>query len=106
MSTLSTHVLNTGSGRPAAGIVVTLARLAFGEEVEVSIGTTDEEGRIRFEEELDVDTYQLTFEVHPYLGDDAFYRQIPIVFHIADAGAHYHVPLLLSQYGYTTYRGS
>lgn len=106
MSTLSTHVLDTSLGKPAEGIRVTLLR---GDQV-VGEGTTDADGRARdFTSSLEAGDYRLRFEVHPYFrttGREAFYRVITIDFVIRAAGEHYHVPLLLSPFGYSTYRGS
>ena len=106
MSTLSTHVLDTSLGKPAAGIRVTLLRGGQ------SIGdaTTDADGRAKnFANSLEPGEYTLRFEVHPYFrtsGREAFYRVITIDF-VARAGeAHYHIPLLLSPFGFSTYRGS
>lgn len=106
MSTLSTHVLDTSLGRPAAGIRVVLSRdgKTLGE------GRTDADGRARdLVSQLSPGTYRLTFETGPYFaasGRDAFYRDITIDFVVKESGQHYHVPLLLSPFGYSTYRGS
>lgn len=107
MSTISTHVLDTSLGKPAAGIRVTLLRgdLICGE------GTTDLDGRVRemARAPLEVGEYRLRFEVHPYFRQsdrEAFYRTITIEFVVRSANEHYHVPVLLSPFGYSTYRGS
>jgi 5-hydroxyisourate hydrolase len=106
MSTLSTHVLDTALGKPASGIRVTLLQ---GEEA-VGAASTDADGRARdFVKTLDAGDYRLRFEVEGYLkksGRDGFYRTITIDFVISAVGEHYHVPLLLSPFGYSTYRGS
>lgn len=105
MSTLSTHVLDTSLGKPAAGIRVTLVRggQSIGE------ATTDADGRAKgFAASLEAGEYSLRFEVHPYFrtsGHEAFYRVITIDF-VVRADEHYHVPLLLNPFGYSTYRGS
>jgi 5-hydroxyisourate hydrolase len=106
MTTLSTHVLDTALGRPAAGIRVTLLR---GESV-VGQATTDADGRARdfSPGPLEAGEYRLHFEVHPYFRAterEAFYRTITIDF-VVRANERYHVPLLLSPFGYSTYRGS
>ena len=105
MSTLSTHVLDTTLGKPAAGIRVTLLR---GDRV-IGEATTDADGRARdFSGTLEPGDYRLRFEVHPYFrttGREAFYRIITIEFVVRDT-EHYHVPLLLNPFGYSTYRGS
>ena len=105
MSSFSTHVLDTALGAPAAGIPVTLAT---GANV-ICSGTTDADGRYRDPLNLAVGDYQLTFLVAEYFGGtrrESFYSEIVIRFRVAAAGEHYHVPLLLSPFGYSTYRGS
>jgi 5-hydroxyisourate hydrolase len=106
MSTLSTHVLDTSLGKPAAGIRVTLFR---GEQV-IGEATTDADGRAKgFAKALDPGDYRLRFEVESYFGKsgrEAFYRTITIEFAVRSAAEHDHVPLLLSPFGYSTYRGS
>ena len=107
MSTLSTHVLDTALGIPAAGIHVVLFRgdTALGES------TTDADGRAKSISKgaLEAGEYRLRFDVEPYFrmsGRESFYRSITIDFVVRAAGEHYHVPLLLSPFGYSTYRGS
>lgn len=107
MSTLSTHVLDTSLGRPAAGIRVTLLR---GDEV-LGEATTDNDGRARdfAPKSLTAGDYRLRFDVEPYFrrsGREGFYRSITIEFIVRAAVEHYHVPLLLNPFGYSTYRGS
>ena len=113
MSGISTHVLDTSTGRPAPGIVLDLKRAAADKRSWQSVGSgiTDENGRVASmldtSETLDAGTYQLTFHVSDYFEDrEHFYPEIGIQFLVSDPDAHYHVPLLLSPYGYTTYRGS
>jgi 5-hydroxyisourate hydrolase len=98
MSQVTTHVLDTAAGRPAAGISVRL--LAAGHEI--AHGVTDVDGRVADlgPDQLDRGDYRLEFDVAT-----PFFPRITIDFHVADA-THYHVPVLLSPYGYTTYRGS
>ena len=112
MATLSTHVLDTTLGRPAAGILVTLAKqapdgLTF---VEVGKALTDQDGRIaKGDRVMDTGIYRLTFDTGAYFQQfhkGGFYPQVPIVFEIRDPDGHYHVPLLVSPYGFSTYRGS
>jgi 5-hydroxyisourate hydrolase len=98
---LSTHVLDTTRGRPAAGVAIELRR---GDEL-VS-ATTDQDGRARLLEETPAGEYELTFAVGEYFGERAFLDRVPVRFSIADPGAHYHVPLLVSPWSYSTYRGS
>jgi len=101
---ITTHVLDTSSGKPAAGIAVTLERsMPNGTWSAIGRGTTDNDGRLRTLTTGDVEkgTYRLTFDT-----GTAFYPQVVILFNVADGAQHYHVPLLLSPWGYTTYRGS
>ena len=108
---ITTHVLDTAKGHPAAGIPVILEmELMDGRWAELGRGETDADGRLRTltppDEALAEGTYRLIFETQRYLGQDAFYPEVEIRFTIRNAKQHYHVPLLLSPYGYTTYRGS
>lgn len=105
---VSTHVLDAVSGRPAAGLRVGLAGQDGAAWTEVARAVTDTDGRIgRFPGgDLPAGVYQLTFETERYLEVPTFYPVVVIVFRITDVAAHYHVPLLLSPYAYSTYRGS
>jgi 5-hydroxyisourate hydrolase len=100
MSHVTTHVLDTSAGRPAAGITVTLER---GDRV-VASGTTDHDGRVTDlgPDRLDAGTYRLRFDTSSRSG---FFPEVVIAF-VVDDDTHLHVPLLLSPHGYTTYRGS
>ena len=104
MSGISTHVLDTEKGRPAVGVPVTLEHHG-GKWQPVCDGTTDGNGRIAqlipVGESLQTGVYRLTFRT-----GGPFFPEVSIVFQVVDASTHYHVPLLLSSYGYTTYRGS
>ena len=109
MSTLSTHVLDTAVGRPAQGIRVTLE--SAGDVV--GSGVTDADGRVRDLHKntasLSQGTYTLTFYVADYFskaGREFFFHEIVVNFRIGADAEHYHVPLLLSPFGYSTYRGS
>jgi 5-hydroxyisourate hydrolase len=109
--TISTHVLDLATGAPAAGVPVTLFRLADDGRPElVSERRTDEDGRIRDlldGADLDEGDYQLAFDVGAHLDDpDAFFQSAAVALRITDVGRSYHVPLLLSPYGLSTYRGS
>ncbi|OFW66514.1 MAG: hydroxyisourate hydrolase [Actinobacteria bacterium RBG_16_68_21] len=107
MALISTHALDTSVGRPAAGVAVRLELAAGDGWIEVARAVTDDDGRVRsLAEPTEGGTYRLTFDTGAYLGPDAFYPEVVVVFAIADAAAHHHVPLLLSPFGYTTYRGS
>ena len=103
MATLSTHVLDTAAGRPAVGVPVAL--LDLDGEV-LAEAETDDDGRVgSLGGELAAGTYRLRFVTAGHLGERAFFPEVEVVFRAA-AGEHHHVPLLLSPYGYTTYRGS
>jgi 5-hydroxyisourate hydrolase len=114
VSRITTHVLDTAAGRPADGVPVRLERAAReggGWEV-VGRGTTDADGRQREltpdSRRLAAGTYRLTFDTGAYFtrtGRQAFFPEVAVVFALEDGG-HEHVPLLLSPYGYSTYRGS
>jgi 5-hydroxyisourate hydrolase len=109
MASLSTHVLDIARGVPAAGVDVALWHLG-GHPRELGRGMTDTGGRVTaFSATLARGIYELRFFVHGYFEAQqtpSFYDEIPVRFTIADDAAHYHVPLLLSPSGYTTYRGS
>jgi 5-hydroxyisourate hydrolase len=113
MSGITTHVLDTARGRPAAGVPVTLESKGEAGWTFVGRGATDADGRLRDLAPADFvlgeGDYRLTFDVGAYLsagGAGGFYTEVVVSFVVRDAAAHYHVPLLLSPYGYTTYRGS
>jgi len=107
MTTLSTHVLDTASGHPASGIRVDLYRKQGTGWEAAGSGVTDAEGRIRsMAEGLLAGEHLLVFHTGPYLGKDAFYPEVSVVFRIEADDPHYHIPLLLSGFGYSTYRGS
>jgi 5-hydroxyisourate hydrolase len=103
MAGITTHVLDTARGRPAAGVRVTLRR---GDEI-LFDGTTDRDGRARLldPDRVEATTYRLTFDTAGY-NSGGFYPEATIVFRITDPEQHHHVPLLLSPFGYSTYRGS
>jgi 5-hydroxyisourate hydrolase len=112
MSQITTHVLDTSLGRPAAGVQVTLEIHKAGGWKEISRGATDADGRLRHLLEpgtLAEGTYRLTFETQAYFQArkiQGLYPQITIAFGVQDKTGHYHIPLLLSPYGYSTYLGS
>jgi 5-hydroxyisourate hydrolase len=111
---ISTHVLDTSIGRPAANVRVTLARQeSAGAWREVASAVTDANGRIAGflanEPALSNGSYRLAFDVGSYFGSrhvEAFFTVVTVEFLVRDGGAHHHVPLLVSPYGYSTYRGS
>jgi 5-hydroxyisourate hydrolase len=105
---LSTHVLDAALGRPAAGVGVRLEGLPGGELLAET--NTDHDGRVR---ELAVDLtagpYRITFDTGGYFaatGQQGFYPEVAVTFVVTDPGEHHHVPLLLSPFAYSTYRGS
>lgn len=112
MSPITTHVLDTSRGRPAAGIEVKLAQFNDGRWQTIGRGTTNADGRITDLLEagtLSIGMYKITFETAAYFSNQntvGFYPYVPIVFEITAVDEHYHVPLLLNPYGYSTYRGS
>jgi hydroxyisourate hydrolase len=106
---ISTHVLDTARGEPAPGVPVRLERSDGGKWSVVAETLTDADGRLRDWAPADswgAGSYRLVFDVRSYLGDDAFFPEITVAFQVRDPDRHHHVPLLLSRYGYTTYRGS
>ena len=109
-SPITTHVLDTARGRPAVGIAIVLERRDAGAFVVVGQGRTDEDGRLRTLLDpgtLVAGTYRITFELAAYYGSaEHFFPEASLVFLVTDPAAHYHVPLLLSPFGYSTYRGS
>ena len=113
MSAITTHVLDTSQGQPAAGVPVTLSIETPAGWQLVSKGTTNADGRIADLVPKDFDfvtgVYRLTFNTGKYFAAkriQSFYPKVSIVFQIEDASQHYHVPLLLSPFSYSTYRGS
>lgn len=110
MTRLSTHVLDTMHGRPAAGIGLELKNAAG---AVLYTGTTNADGRCPDLPEVAAGRYCLTFAVADYfrasgivLADPPFLDRVPVAFGIAAEGSHYHVPLLVSPFAYSTYRGS
>jgi 5-hydroxyisourate hydrolase len=108
MSSVSTHILDSARGRPASGVGV---RLESADGTEVTAARTDADGRISDlgPAELDPGTYRIVFDTAGYFdatGQRGFYPEVVVSFAIADPAEHYHVPLLLAPYAYSTYRGS
>src|SRR5262245_53191792 len=110
MGKLTTHVLDTASGRPGSGITLELFLLEGGDWKRLKNTTTNSDGRtdapLLEGASLRTGTYQLVFHVGAYFRGKGFLDLVPVRFQVADAAAHYHVPLLCSPWGYTTYRGS
>jgi 5-hydroxyisourate hydrolase len=111
VSGITTHVLDTARGRPAAGVPVTLERGVDSGWQPVARATTDADGRARdlLTSVPDSGRYRLTFDTSAYFraaGEAAFYPEVSVTFVIAQGEEHFHLPLLLSPFGYSTYRGS
>lgn len=116
MGRLTTHVLDTAAGKPASGLTIELYRLGDTPE-RLTVASTNADGRVDGPllegSAFSPGVYELRFHAGDYLrkagtplAEPAFLDVVPIRFGVSDAGAHYHVPLLLSPYGYSTYRGS
>ncbi len=115
MSPITTHILDTANGVPAGGVPVVLELEVNNEFKEIGAGITDSDGRVKNllhdSHSLSAGIYRINFETKKYfdkLGAKSFYPYAQIVFEIDEkqTNQHYHVPLLLSGYGYSTYRGS
>ncbi|MFT7286920.1 MAG: 5-hydroxyisourate hydrolase [Halieaceae bacterium] len=117
MSQITTHILDTAKGKPAGGVALTLFR-RLGDDRDASwenmgSGTTNEDGRVgNLLAEgtlLGAGIYRMHFALEGYfadLGEPEFYPYVDVVFRLSAGGEHYHIPLLLSPFGYSTYRGS
>lgn len=115
MSAITTHVLDTARGRPAAGVPIVLERQDGDGDGWQTLGSgnTDDDGRLRTllgpDVSLQPGTYRISFDTNTYFArhdQEAFYPMVRVEFQVRAAGEHYHVPLLLSPFGYSTYRGS
>lgn len=116
MSAITTHVLDTALGGPAADVPVRLERVADSGNTEVGRARTDHDGRATDlgPDQIEPGTYRLIFDTGAYAraqrssesSGPAFFPEVTITFTVEDQSGHYHVPLLLSPFGYTTYRGS
>jgi 5-hydroxyisourate hydrolase len=117
MGHLTTHVLDTANGRPAAGVAIELRRLEDEQATSITQVTTNEDGRtdtpLLANEEFIAATYELIFDIGAYFAQAGgatssppFLDRVPVRFTVNDASAHYHVPLLASPWAYSTYRGS
>ena len=108
--TLSTHVLDASVGRPAADVGILLERRAAdGSWATLETGTTDDDGRLRLSGMISAGVYRITFASGDYFrarGVATFYPEVSIAFRVHSETEHYHVPLLLSPFAYSTYRGS
>jgi 5-hydroxyisourate hydrolase/2-oxo-4-hydroxy-4-carboxy-5-ureidoimidazoline decarboxylase len=113
MSGITTHVLDTSLGRPAAGVAVRLERREAASWIELGRGSTDGDGRCQSllpeGVSLQASIYRLIFDSAAYFGGrglPTFYPEVSVVFEVREPAQHHHVPLLLSPFGYSTYRGS
>ena len=110
-SAVTTHVLDTVAGQPAAGVAVRLERLAHGAVEEIASASTDADGRASDlgPETLAAGTYRLVFSTGEWFAAQdrtTFYPQVVVTFFLGDDRRHHHVPLLLAPFAYSTYRGS
>ncbi len=112
MSQITTHILDTSLGKPAQGVRIRLEQSAFGNWSELASGVTNDDGRISDllskEIKLSHGHYRMIFDVKQYfdkLNVKSFYPSVTVEFEISE-DSHYHVPLLLNPFGYSTYRGS
>lgn len=110
-SPITTHILDLGSGEPAAGVSVTLVKVSDGASEVIARGTTDNDGRLMswFDGAAEPGHYRLRFATGAWYRQrklETFYPEVTLDFQVADPSDHYHVPLLLNQWGYSTYRGS
>jgi 5-hydroxyisourate hydrolase len=110
---ISTHILDTALGRPATGVAVTLSRQIDATWLSINEAITDNDGRCKYllpeTQPLQPGTYRVHFDTAAYYRHhqlQGLYPYVEIVFEIADSEQHYHIPLLLTANGYTTYRGS
>ncbi|MBQ0748367.1 MAG: hydroxyisourate hydrolase [Marinobacter sp.] len=110
-SPVTTHILDLGSGNPAAGVSVSLYRIKDQQETSIAQGTTDNDGRVMnwFDTPIEPGHYRLRFATGDWYqsrGLSTFFPEVCLDFQVNDPDAHYHVPLLLNQWGFSTYRGS
>lgn len=113
MSQITTHILDTTRGQPAQNVPITLFAQQAGDWQQIAEGKTNSDGRlpglVAEHEKLAAGIYRLHFATASYFkanNENGFYPYVDIVFEIDDSGTHYHVPLLLTAFGYSTYRGS
>jgi hydroxyisourate hydrolase len=111
VTAITTHVLDTSAGVPASGVPVSLEARRGGDWQPVGNGVTDDDGRLVGLSPGDAapGTYRIRFDTAAYFaarGVRGFYPEVTVVFEVSSAGEHHHVPLLLSPFGYSTYRGS
>lgn len=111
-SPLTTHVLDTALGKPAAGMRIVLERAGEAGYEQIAVGLTNEDGRVTDllpADEFTPGRYLIHFDTGDYFATskrETFYPEVAVLFKVKDAGQHHHVPLLVSPFGYSTYRGS
>jgi 5-hydroxyisourate hydrolase len=110
---ITTHVLDIAAGQPAAGVTVILEQRAAGDWVPVGRGTTDARGRLESLTQgrrIEPGTYRLTFDLGSYHNEqgvaEPFFPEAKVIFSVREANQKYHVPLIISPFGYSTYRGA
>lgn len=110
---ITTHVLDIAQGRPAAGVTVILEQRGAGDWLPLGRGTTDAQGRLATLTEgrqLEPGTFRLTFDLGNYHREQGvsapFFPEAKVIFNVRDTTQHYHVPLVISPFGYSTYRGA
>jgi 5-hydroxyisourate hydrolase len=110
---ITTHVRDISEGRPAVGVTVILAQRGAGDWLPVGRGTTDRQGRLLSLTEgrrIEPGTYRLTFDLGDYHREhgvgEPFFPEAAVIFNVRDTNQHYHVPLVISPFGYSTYRGA
>ncbi|MFT4769006.1 MAG: 5-hydroxyisourate hydrolase [Glaciecola sp.] len=113
MSQITTHILDTARGQPAQSVPLALYQLNGEDWIELSAGVTNHDGRVAglldSGRRLPAGTYRMHFSTGEYfsgLGQTVFYPYVDVVFNLDSSGEHYHIPLLLSPFSYSTYRGS
>ncbi|TXR51911.1 hydroxyisourate hydrolase [Reinekea thalattae] len=108
-SPITTHVLDTATGKPAENVSIELHKLQGEQYQQLAVANTDADGRIAqwpiADDQLGFGQYKLVFNLKDYYGDESFFPTVDIAFVVSDE-RHHHVPLLLSPFGYSTYRGS
>ncbi|MFN2361423.1 MAG: hydroxyisourate hydrolase [Marinobacter sp.] len=110
-SPITTHTLDLGSGKPATGVAVSLEQVVDDRAIPIADGITDDDGRLMswFDSTIEPGHYRLHFDTGAWFEArnlETFYPEVTLDFRVSDPQAHYHVPLLLNQWGYSTYRGS
>ncbi|WOJ94092.1 hydroxyisourate hydrolase [Congregibacter variabilis] len=113
MSQITTHILDTARGQPAEGVPLALYQQDGEQWTQLGAGVTNSDGRVAAlldpNNKLPAGTYRMHFSTDEYfstLGLSVFYPYVDVVFNLGDSGEHYHIPLLLSPFAYSTYRGS